>query len=250
MHENTPEESRWLELARRANSRCCYTYTEFLTLAEQEDLARLPWPGDCAPRRFWGGWAGAERKLACFGSPELCGYEEDPPLVCLEIAPKAEKFAEPLTHRDFLGALMSLGLRRSVLGDILLENGRAYLFCLDNLADFILRELTQVRRTAVVCARLDRLPEEAATLPDPVQVLVASERLDGVVAAVYHLSRSASQQLIQQGRVQINDREALSANAALHSGDRVSVRGYGRFFYEGDGQATRKGRLRVWVRVF
>ena len=97
---------------------------------------------------------------------------------------------------------------------------------------------------------VEQLPEAAVTLPEPVPILLASERLDALVAAVYHLSRSASQQLICQGRVALNDREAQSANAVLRPGDSVSVRGKGRFIYEGIDASTRKGRLRVMVRIF
>ncbi|MBQ6808767.1 MAG: hypothetical protein IJP07_06405 [Firmicutes bacterium] len=244
------DRKRWIELSQRAFARCCYTYSEFLSLAEQEELSRLPLGPGSAPLRFWGGFEEAERKLACFGSPELCGYEELPPLSYLEIAPVAERFADSLSHRDFLGALLSLGLRRSVLGDILIQQNRGYLICLEHIAGFIQEQLCQVRHTTVCCRPVEQLPEAAVTLPEPVPILLASERLDALVAAVYHLSRSASQQLICQGRVALNDREAQSANAVLRPGDRVSVRGKGRFIYEGIDASTRKGRLRVMVRIF
>lgn len=243
-------QKRWIELAQRAFSRCCYTYTEFLTLAEQEELSHLPLASGCGPLRFWGGYPDAERKLACFGSPELCGYTEEVPLCYLEIAPVGERFADALSHRDFLGALLSLGLRRSVLGDIRIQNNRGYLVCLEHMAAFIQEQLCQVRHTTVRCSLVEHLPEAALVLPEPTPLLVASERLDALVAAVYRLSRRESQQLISQGRVAVNDREMQSANAALHPGDRVSVRGKGRFIYEGIDASTRKGRLRVLVRIF
>ena len=244
------QQKRWTELAQRAYSRCCYTYTEFLSLAEQDALSRLPKSAQSASWQLWGGYEEAERKLACFGSIELCSYEEAPPLSFVLISPVDRRFGEELGHRDYLGALLSLGLRRQVLGDIIVQDKQAYLICLEHVAPFIQEQLTQVRHTAVRCSLATELPRSLSRQPELSQVLVASERLDGLVAAVYHLSRSASQQLITQGRVFINDRECSSADATLCPGDRVSVRGQGRFIYEGIDRNTRKGRLRVGVRIF
>lgn len=73
----------------------------------------------------YGGFDGAERVMVAFGpAPEPADY----PITCLHIAPKQEKFAEELTHRDYLGTLMGLGLERRVLGDILPCGKGAYLF--------------------------------------------------------------------------------------------------------------------------
>ncbi|MDO4732077.1 MAG: YlmH/Sll1252 family protein [Bacillota bacterium] len=243
-------QKRWAELAERAFSRCCYTYTEFLSLAEQDSLSRFPLGKNAAPLHFWGGFPEAERKLACFGSPELCGYEEEPPLCYIEIKARQARFAEQLSHRDFLGALLSLGLRRSLLGDILIYENRGYLICFAHMGSFILEQLQQVRRTSVFCSLVDVLPDVSLLLPEPQGFQVASERLDALLAAVYHLSRSESQLLVSRGRAAVNDRECLSGDTLLQQGDRVSLRGYGRFLYEGAVGSTRKGRLRVSARVF
>lgn len=251
MEQNSQEQKkRWVELARRAYDRGCYTYTEFLSPMEQSELLSLPPAALASPCRLWGGTEQAERKIACFGSLELCGYEEEAPLAYLEIAPLSPRFADPLGHRDFLGALLSLGLRRQALGDILLQENRACLICLAHMAPFIQEQLVQVKHTLVRCCSLDAPPETLLALPDPTPILAASPRLDVLVAAVYHLSRSQSQQLIAQGRVAVNDRECLSADLNLTEGARVSVRGYGRFFYEAAEGNTRKGRLRLLVRIF
>ena len=74
---------------------------------------------------LFGGCDGTERNIARFGNSEELGYEEDFPIVCLEILPKSEKFAEPLCHRDFLGALMNLGIERKNIGDISVMHKRA-----------------------------------------------------------------------------------------------------------------------------
>ena len=101
---------RLAELSRRAYDRGICTFSEFLTPGEQTELGRMHLAEPCV---LDGGYSEAERRAAVFGG-------ERAPICCLEIAPAAPKFAEELTHRDYLGSLMGLGLRRSVLGDIVL----------------------------------------------------------------------------------------------------------------------------------
>ena len=72
-----------------------------------------------------------------FGSEETLGYEEAFPISCVVIRPSAPKFAEELTHRDFLGALMNLGIERDVLGDIIVRGAVGYVFCEDAMADYL-----------------------------------------------------------------------------------------------------------------
>ena len=108
-------QKRFSELAARANGRGRYTYTQFLTLAEQDVLRKLERQLD-APFRWMGGYEAAERRLACFGREEDMGYPADSPICCLRIYPASRKFAGDLGHRDFLGSLMGLGIERRLLG--------------------------------------------------------------------------------------------------------------------------------------
>ncbi len=238
---------RFEELSGRSYARGCYTFTDFLTLAEQDVLLRLRLSG--SPARLTGGYDGAERKVAVFGSVDLCGYEAQPPIVCLAIEPVAQKFSDQLSHRDFLGSLMALGIRRQLLGDILIRDNCGYAFCLDSICGYILQQLTQVRHTTVRCRRTDP-PEICLTPPPQSAVNVASERLDALIAAVYRLSRGDSQRYFEQEKVFVNSRLTLSPSVSVKPGDLISVRGLGRFLYDGVGQQTRKGRLRVFVRVY
>ena len=173
-----------------------------------------------------------------------------PPIRCVLIEPLSQKFADALTHRDFLGALMALGVRRSVLGDILLHGKSGYLFCIESISDFIVREFKQVKHTQVRCALTDSLPDIAVREPEARSVNVASERLDAMLAAVYRLSRSESQALIEQGKVYVNGRLTESVSYEPGPTDIVSARGFGRFVYDGVAKETRKGRLFVDVRVY
>lgn len=240
-------EKRFLELGARAAGRGCWVYSDFLNLAEQ-DILRGTQPA--APYELYGGYDGAERRIAVFGSLEDCGYPAQPPVSCLRIAPTAQKFADALTHRDFLGALMHLGVRRETLGDIILHENCGYLFCLESMGDYIIQELTQVRHTPVSVSVAEELPPVLQTQPEPAAAVVSSERVDAVVAAVYRLSRAESQRLLAEGRIYINSRQVFAAAAGLEPGDLISVRGLGRFLYDGPLAETRKGRLRVQVRIY
>ena len=121
---------RLSELARRAERRGIVTFSEFLTGAEQAALLSLR-PG---PFEFDGGYAGAERRTAVFLPWEGAGYESA--VACLQAAPASARFAGELGHRDCLGALMSLGIRREVLGDIVPQEGKLYIFCLRSIAPY------------------------------------------------------------------------------------------------------------------
>ena len=241
-------QKRFSELAARANGRGRYTYTQFLTLAEQDVLQTMARQLD-APFVWMGGFEAAERRLACFGREEDLGYPPESPICCLSIAPASKKFAGDLGHRDFLGSLMALGIKRQLLGDIQIVDGVGYLFCLEEIAAYLCDNLISVGRTTVRCEQC-AAPEQLSQPPEPTEVVVASERLDALIAAVWRLSRSQAQELLERGMVFIDGRLVESAAHTLREGDVVSVRHQGRFRYEGTLRETKKGRLRVSVRVW
>lgn len=234
---------RLSELAARAYRRGIPVYSEFLTLAEQ---SLLPQSVPDSGYSLFGGYEGAERCIACFGPDAV----EHAPVACIRINPLNVKFSDELAHSDFLGALMHLGLRRETLGDILLSGGSGYVFCLDSVADFIAAELTRVKRTSVCAARELSPPSNAFPHPERTELVVASERLDAVVSAVYHLSRAQGKKLFVQEKVFINGRVCTNTSAAPGPGDIISVRGHGRFVYRGALRETRKGRLRIELDVY
>ncbi|MEG1191229.1 MAG: YlmH/Sll1252 family protein [Oscillospiraceae bacterium] len=238
---------RFEELAGRAAGRGCWTFSEFLNLAEQDTLCRLKLD---APFALEGGYPSAERKIAMFGSESDCAYLATAPICCLCVTPLSQKFADALTHRDFLGALTGLGIRREVLGDIIVSENRGYVFCLETMADYIREQFTQVKHTSVKVSLEEAPPPMVVEPPEITRSNIASERLDAIVAAVYKLSRGESQKLFEQGKIFVNSRMTENTSAGLKPGDMISVRGMGRFSYEGIEAETRKGRLRVNVRIY
>ncbi len=239
-------QKRLIELAQRATHRAVYVYTDFLDMHEQSQLGALK-NALHTPATLFGGADGCERRMARFGE---CAYEEEWPIACVHVRPTGMKFSEPLTHRDFLGALMHLGVERGMLGDVVVRENSAYVFCLAHMAPFITEELKKVRHTAVRCEMADALPEGALYTLAPLGIQASSERADGVIAKVYQLSREACAQLFAAQRVFVNAAHCSGGAHTLRSGDVVSVRGYGRFIYHGVVGASRKGKLKIRVEQY
>jgi RNA-binding protein YlmH len=239
-------EKRFAELSARAYSRGIRQYSDFLSLSGQDVLLRMRLESKVT---LIGGFETAERRIACF-EPNDCDYEQEPPITCVCIEPISQKFADRLTHRDFLGSLIGLGIRREVLGDIVIHENRGYLICAEDISGYIIDTLKKVKHTDVKCYAVDNPPKVSTALPDISRVVIASERIDAVVAAVFNVSRSDSQDLFTQGKVFIKGMLTESLTAAPKQGDIVSVRGLGRFIYEGIERETKKGKLRVMIRKF
>ena len=245
---------RLVELAEKAYSRGIYAYTPFLGLAEQQAYYAVEREVSYAGVRMEGGAPLCERKIIRFGDP---GYEEDFPIARIEILPKTPKFAENLTHRDFLGAVMNLGIERDVTGDIFVSDGAhsnrekgALLFCHESIADYILENLDRVRHTNVTCKRTKGETFIENAEPERISVTVASPRADGVISKVYNLSREESRELFNSGRIFINGIQTQNLSCQLKEEDAVTVRGFGKFIFYGQTGVSRKGKDRVEVGVF
>ncbi len=237
-------EKRFEELAKRADERCYTTYTEFLNMEEQSELLSLRLE---VPFKLYGGYDGAERRIAAFGYD----CESAPfPITYIKIEPSAKKFADKLTHRDFLGSLMGLGLKREVLGDILIHDSTGYLMCLDSVAEYIAGNLDKVRHTSVKCTVVNELPGDVQSEPEEQQKIVASLRIDVLAAAVYNLSRSAVKELFTQRKVFVNSRLCENFSLVPKEGDIISVRGKGRFKLGEVLGKTKKNRVIVLFYVY
>lgn len=241
---------RIAELARKSYEHNIYTYTGFLSMAEQDVFHRMAGELRGTDAVLFGGREDCERQMLRFGSLDSLGYEEEFPIVCLSVKPLAEKFADAVTHRDFLGAVMNLGIDRSTVGDILLDGKSAYLFCTDKIAPYLIENLDQVKHTHVKCSMADGIRELPVKEPEEIHFTVASERADGIIAKVYNLSRNTSLLLFRERKIYVNGRLNENNSDALKKGDMVSVRGYGRFIYYGAGYETKKGKWSVSAGVY
>ncbi len=237
---------RFKELNERSRNKEIYFFSDFLNLYEQTVLYDELKYG----YTLYGGFPDAERKIAIFGNEDEFGYAPQPPIKILKVSPLSQKFADDLTHRDFLGSLMGLGIKRESLGDIIISDNCGYIFCLENMAKFITDNLTSVRRTSVFCEECETLPENALPSPEEKLIIVSSLRLDALISAVYNISRSKSSALIDGEKVFINGRLSNSISKPVDVNETISARGYGRFKLTEILGDTRKGRLRIKCSVY
>ena len=182
--------------------------------------------------------------------PGGLGFSWDYPIDCLKIEPKALRFSEELGHRDYLGALLNLGVDRSVVGDILIKDKEAWFFCLHKMSDFFIENLIRVKHTTVLVSRV----EQAEEIPEPEFEIIngtcASVRLDALIGLAFQTSRSSMVSFIESGLVFVNGKLITSNGYEPKEGDIISVRSKGRFIYDGVSRQTKKGRLGVRIRKY
>ena len=232
---------RFSDLAEISLRQGRYTFTTFLTEAECSDFYSIRNTLPNVGVAIFGGYENAERVMLRFGDAESLGWEEPFPISCIRISPLSMKFADDLSHRDVLGAVMHLGIERSEIGDILISDKEAYLFCTQTMAEYLCRELNKVRHTSVRCTITEELPQSITQARKEGEIQIASERIDAVIAKIYRISRSDCLELFQRPLVFVNSRNMESGSHLLKEGDKVSVRGYGKFRFLGIIGETRKG---------
>ncbi len=238
-----------LDLSAQAERQGAYTFSGFLSLPEQDLFLSLQRDFPTASRLF-GGNASAERKLAVFGSPDEFGYEPELPIAVIAVSPLSLKYGEALSHPDYLGALLNLGIDRSLIGDIIIREKQAWFFCLESAAAFLSESLTKVRHTDVRCERVFGDIPELEPVLEEIRVNVASERLDAIVAAYTGISRSHVEELFTKQRVFVNGRVILKESTNLKEGDVLNVRGFGKAIYGGIDGTSKKGRLYVVLKKY
>lgn len=190
---------------------------------------------------FYGGYENSERKVLC-----LDYYDDDPvyPISALEF-----KFrqADKLTHRDFLGALMSLGIERETVGDILVEDGRCVVFVKTEIADYIKSQISKIGRAGVRVSDADVSSLPKGRGEEEKSVIVSSLRLDNIVAAISGASREKTKNLILSGNVTLNFFECTNISKSVCEGDVLTVRGKGKFKINGVMGETKKHRIRISI---
>lgn len=242
--------NRLRELADKSFQQNMFTFTGFLGLSEQNTFWQMEPELKHAGYSLCGGSGNTDRQIIRFGSAEELGYEVPFPIVCIHIRPLMAKFADKLSHRDFLGALMNLGIERSTIGDIKVGDREAYLFCLASIADYICENLEQIKHTHVACSITEDYEEIPEEEPRICSVQVSSVRVDAVISKVYNKSRSECLELFRGGKVFINGRLCENNSRLLKSGETVNARGYGKFILQGELRETRKGKLSIEVAVY
>lgn len=274
MAESKISEARAAELF--ARSEYAPSAGKFLTPAEQADYCRSVRSMGSSPwSRFflWGGCRGAERRVPIFLPEFMCpqsavsadfesdifdGSREDE-LLRLSDGWNMENVSGivplhvsgggfvPLSHRDYLGGLLALGLERDVTGDIIIGgDADAVIFVTETIADFVTENFTRAGRDKVKAYRTG-LPADFSVERRTTEIILisASMRLDGIVRAFTSESRETSQELITSGLTSVNYRTETRVDLRVTEGSVISVRGYGKIKITGCRGETRSGRNRI-----
>ncbi|MBQ8080652.1 MAG: hypothetical protein IJ240_02005 [Clostridia bacterium] len=243
MEKNRP---RLDELCERATKRDTPQFSRFLDLSAQKE-AEIAARKASAEYLLFGGAEDCERRI--LGVGRQIPSAEEFPIDCLRVAPKNRRFSAPLSHRDVLGTVMGLGLEREMIGDIVIREEAAYLFCVRSISPLLLEGLTRIGRSDTNCV-LSEPPEGALRQTREVRLQVTSPRLDAVVAHLYRLSRGDVQNLLRQGKIAVDDLVRDKPDYQLKDGEILSVRGFGRARYVGIESLSKKGKNNLLIEIY
>lgn len=196
---------------------------------------------------FSGGYEDAERCMMAFLPDYMSEEDLEWPISLLKVRVSDKKC---YNHRDYLGSLMALGIKRQVIGDIIVCEENAFVFCQENIEEFIVDNLTHIAGTSCKVEKVTDFTELPQKRFEDLGGTVASERLDCVVALAIKSSRTKAADFISAGFVTVNYKEALKPTYIMKEGDRFSIRGKGKFIYDGSGGNTKKGRTIVKIRKY
>lgn len=237
--------------ARRCLKYCRPLHTGFLSMeqcAGAEDISRRL----RCQAVLYGGYEDAERRVMIF-LPDNMDDGDIPaqfqPLSAIRV--KLPKGAPKLSHRDYLGSLLSLGVERSVLGDILVRPDGADIVVMADIAEFFLHNFIKAGRVdlEVELIEIENIKPDYVELQE-LKDTVASLRLDNIVSSAFRLSRGASQEAVRQGLVSLNGRRELRPDASVSEGDKLVLRGRGRVVLKEAGGHSRKGRIMITLEKY
>lgn len=239
------------DAVRRAADGYYVVTTKFLDSHEQAVVTQLIRSGVSSVSdigyRFYGGYDSAERRLLVI-IPS--GYDHDESVLSLlrVIRIHIPRGSRQLTHRDYLGSVLNLGIERYLIGDILVREDGADMIVVPEIADFLMQEYSRVAHTEIMTELVDidklivpegRMKEITAT--------VSSVRLDSVISSAFGLSRTKSAEAIRSGIVSVNHIETTKADMKLEEGDVLVLKGKGKAVLTEFGGESKKGR--IWIKI-
>ena len=245
--ENNELLKRGEDLARRCENKCIVTNTGFLSPAERYALEH-----DVNLRSsrmiFRGGHEDAERTM-CFFLPEYLEEEDFDQSEYICAINITAAFGEP-GHRDYMGAVLGMGVDRAWVGDIITLANTAYVLCQPS----VLRHLESIDKVGRYGVKAQSIPLSAIPVKEKkvqeMNFTVMSLRLDAVCAGMFRLSRTEAARQINAGNVSLNYSQCLKTDALIKEGDIISLKGSGKGELSELGGNSKKGRLFVTCNVY
>lgn len=223
-------------------------FSDFLDggeLAVIEDKAVIPFGYNVM---FFGGFSDAEKKIMGVFPDWEEPLHSAFPITCLKVF---GGFTKKLTHRDYLGTVMGLGITPQKLGDIVVFDDFAYIFLQTDVGEYVKDNLHKIGNRGVKVEEItDFFNISIERKYKTIGTVCASSRLDAVVGAAANISRSQSASLINGGKVKLNHRPTEETAKPIKEGDLLSIRGYGRFLVHSFDGETRKQRLHITLKQY
>jgi RNA-binding protein YlmH len=186
----------------------------------------------------------AERRMISFNNI----YKDPFPMKLVKIE-GTSKFSN-LTHRDYLGGILSIGIERNKIGDLLIDNNSCFVPVCEEVEDFILYNLERISKT--VC-KVNTV-ENYELLPrynfKEEVILVSSLRMDGIISRITNLSRAKAQAIIEQGQVLINYVKIKDKSYELKGEEKITIRGYGKFILGNSIGNSKSGRMKIIIKKY
>ncbi len=221
-------------------------YVGFLTESEASEALTMAKTAGIRAYLF-GGYENAERVFAAF-LPEWSDIDS------LSFPMSAVTFSyrecDKLTHRDFLGSILALGVERNTVGDILVEDGRAVMFLANSVMPYVISQCNKVGRVGVKLTEGCELPLPACAKFKDMSFTVPSVRLDAVLAGLCRTSRGVAAGFIESKAVLLNGMVTDKVSAPVREGDKISARGQGKFLLCDISSTTKKGRTIVRAKKY
>ncbi len=216
-------------------------YTDFLDPAE---LIESKSTYDKYIHIEFGGFKESERKILLIGSDSIDDVKEAIKIIKI-ISPKK------LSHREVLGSVLGLGLKRDVIGDIIINDNVANLFVASSIFKYIVQNLDRVGKEKIKLEEIgyEEILEKKEEFTE-FKTTVASLRIDSAISSAYGLSRAQAVTLVDSGRVKINYLDCNSSSKQVRENDLISVRGFGRFIIEEVLGETKKGRTSIKLKIY
>ncbi len=197
--------------------------------------------------RFYGGHEGADRNILCVYPDYSTAENNDFPINCLLF--KYNKDYK-LSHRDFLGSLMSLNIARNTIGDIVVSNGRAQIYVYDKVCDLVLRDISKIGRVGVTVQQNNIDPLRVSVEFEEISGTVSSLRLDCVLSLSLRISREKAKSIIMSKGIVLNHLMTYDADTVLKDGDIFSIKGFGKYIFKSINGVSKKNRFHITLNKY
>lgn len=236
-----------LEHTKACTSGYTSRHTDFLDPRQQRIAEDILGMQKSISYGFFGGIEGSERAVCVIYDINYEISSEDIPITILSI--DWSRSSRKLTHRDFLGSILGCGIKREKIGDIILDEDRAYAACISDISRYLLYNLKKVGSVPVNVSETNAVQKNE----EKVKIIastVASLRLDSLIATGYGVSRAKAVDAVKSGKVKVNWEDAVSSSKDMKQGDVISLRGKGRIVLEEVSGTTKKDRIRIVIKKY